>query len=332
VLRLRERMKRRPVAWFFAVAMVTEVAVVAVFLLSGAAGVLEAAMEATSLTGRTDFVSAYRLAVEEPRAVPGLALAILQPFTPDIAAFVVAAIAFGMVGVERLARGFRFWSADVGWRRGLSVWGLMLLACFVAMPLATAGLDAMFMPEGTWEYSGHSISWSLLPALFVALFLNVGAVSEESGWRGFVQPVLQGRMTPLAASLIVGLLWGVWHFPARPDILLGGYGMGGGALLLGILVVRFVFLSVVMAYFYNQAGGSTLIAISMHGLHNDSVLFSGRIVGDTTASYVVSEIALLAPIAVTAFVILVLVGRGLGLAKPSGFGTGTEAGPVPGAS
>ena len=331
-MRLGERMRRRPVAWFFALAMVMEVAVVAVFLGSGAAGVLEAAMEATGLTGKTDFVSAYRLAVETPQAIPGIALSILQPFTPDIAALVVAAVAFGTVGVKRLARGFRFWSADVGWRRGLWVWGLMLLIFFVAMPLAVAGLDALFMPEGTWEWSGHPISWSLLPALFVALFLNVGAVSEESGWRGFAQPILQDRTTPLAASLIVGLLWGLWHFPARPDILLGGYGMRGGALLLGILVVRFVFLSVVMAYFYNRAGGSTLIAIAMHGLHNDPVLFSGRIVGDTTESYIISELALLAPITVTACIILILAGRKLGLSKPSGSGTGTVPSPVPSAS
>jgi uncharacterized protein len=215
----------------------------------------------------------------------------------------------------RLLRGFRFWGAGVGWRRGLSTWGLMLLAFFVFLPIATAGLDAVFMPEGTWVWSGHSLSWGLLPALFVALFLNVGAVSEESGWRGFAQPILQYRRTPLAAALIVGVLWGIWHFPARPDILAGSYGLGGGALLLGILVARFAFLSVVMAYFYNRAGGSTLIAIAMHGLHNDPVLFSGTITGDALASYVVSELALLAPIALVAVAVLSVSGRRLALTR-----------------
>jgi len=324
---LKGRMGRRPVAWFFAVAVGLEVAVISVFLFSGAAGVLEAAMEATGLTGRTDFVSAARVALAEPRAIPGIALAILQPLTPDIAAFAVAAVAFGSLGVKRLVRGFRFWDGDVGRRRGLRVWGLMLLVFFVLMPLTTAGLDALFMPEGTWEWSGHAVSWGLLPALFVALFLNVGAVTEESGWRGFAQPILQGRMTPLAATLIVGVLWGFWHFPARPDILLGAYGLGGGTLLLGILVVRFVFLSVVMAYFYNRAGGSTLIAIAMHGLHNDPVLFSGTITGDTTTSYVTSELALLAPILIVALVLLALTRGRLGLDKASGSGTLTEVDP-----
>jgi len=319
MMKLGGKMRRRPIAWFFAIALGLEVVVVAVFLLSGAAARFETAVQAAGLDGKTDFVSAYQLAVEAPRAVPGIALSILQPFTPDIAAFVVAAAAFGLVGLKRLVRGFRFWSAEAGWRQGLRAWGLMLLTFFVFMPLATAGLDALFMPEGTWKWGGHSVSRSLLPALFVALFLNIGAVSEESGWRGFAQPILQDRRTPLAAALIVGLLWGIWHFPARPDILLGGYGLYGGAALLGILLVRFVFLSIVMAYFYNRAGGSTLIAIAMHGLHNDPVLFSGTITGDTTASYVISELALLAPIVATACVVLFVSGRRLGFDKKAGY-------------
>ena len=322
-------MRNRPIAWFFAIAMTLEGLVIAVFLLSGAAERFDAAVQTAGVEGKTDFVTAYKLAVEAPEAIPGILLSILQPLTPDIAAFVVTAVAFGAFGVRKLVRGYRFWGKEVGWRRGLKVWGSMLLVFFVLMPLATAGLDALFMPEGTWEWSGHAISWSLLPALFVALFLNVGAVTEETGWRGFAQPVLQSRMTPLAATLIVGVLWGIWHFPARPDILMGGYGLGGGALLLGILVVRFVFLSIVMAYFYNRAGGSTLIAIAMHGLHNDSVLFSGTITGDTTASYVISELALLAPIAVVAFGVLVLTrGRlGLGSGKPAEIGAVKEVTP-----
>jgi uncharacterized protein len=314
---IREGMRRRPVAWFFAIAMAAEILVIAVLLLSGAGARLEAAIEDVfGGVQRTDFVSAFRLALEAPRAVPGIALSILQPLTPDIAAFVVAGLAFGFLGVRKLVRGYRFWSGEVGWRRGLKVWGVMALT-FVGMSLATAAIDFLLMPEGTWEWDLDVLSWAFPAALFVALFLDVGAVTEETGWRGFAQPVLQGRMTPLAATLVVGLLWGVWHFPARPDILLGGYGLGGGVVLLAILVLRFVVLSIVMAYFYNRAGGSTLIAIAMHGLHNDAVGLMGRITGEGLAPYIISELALLAPIAAVALWLLVLTRGRLGLGKPS---------------
>jgi membrane protease YdiL (CAAX protease family) len=215
--------------------------------------------------------------------------------------------------VIALVRRYRFWSGHVGWKRGLRVWVIMLLA-FLAMSLATAGLNYLLAPPGSFEWVRTPLfSWGLPLALLASIFLDVGGVTEETGWRGFAQPLLQERMTPLAATLIVGFAWGVWHFPARPDILTGAYGLWGGALLLAILVVRFLFLSIVMTYFYNRVGGSTLIAIAMHGLHNDSVFLQGRINAEGLGPYVISELTLLAPILLFACVLLVVSGRRLGL-------------------
>ena len=313
--KIRHLMKRRPVAWFFAISLAIELAVVAVLLSSGAAAKLEAAIRATGLGERTDFISAGRLVVLEPGSWLGVFLSILQPLSPDIAAFVVAALAFGLGGVVVLVLRYRFWSKDVGWKRGLGVWGLMVFT-FLAMSLATAGLNYLFAPPGSFEWVNTPIfSWAFALALLASIFLDIGGVTEETGWRGFALPTLQARMTPLAATLIVGLMWGVWHFPARPDILSGAYGLWGGALLLAILLFRFVILSIVMTYFYNRVGGSTLIAISMHGLHNDSVFLQGRINAGGLVPYVISELTLLAPIVVTACVLLFISGRSLGLDK-----------------
>jgi uncharacterized protein len=312
---LRDNMRRRPVSWFFAISLAIELAVVATFLSSGAARKLEAAIRASGLEERTDFVSAGRLVLLEPQSWLGVFLSILQPLSPDIAAFVVAALAFGLGGVVVLVRRYRFWSADVGWRKGLRVWGLMLIT-FLAMSLGTAGLNYMFAPQGSFEWVNTPVfSWWFPLALLASIFLDIGGVTEETGWRGFALPLLQARMTPLAATLIVGLMWGVWHFPARPDILLGAYGLWGGALLLTILILRFSVLSIVMTYFYNKVGGSTFIAVSMHGLHNDSVFLQGRINAGGLGPYVVSELTLIAPIVVAACILLLLTGSKLGLEK-----------------
>jgi uncharacterized protein len=313
--KIGDKMRRRPVVWFFGISLTIELVVVAIFLSSGAAAKLEAAIRASDLEGRTDFVSAGRLVVLEPQSWLGVFLSILQPLSPDIAAFVVAALAFGLGGVVVLVRRYRFWSKDVGWKRGLRVWGLMLIT-FIAMSLATAGLNYLFAPPGSFEWVNTPIlSWSFPLALLASIFLDIGGVTEETGWRGFALPLLQNRMTPLVATLIVGLMWGVWHIPARPDILTGAYGLRGGALLLTILIIRFLFLSIVMTYFYNKVGGSTLIAISMHGLHNDSVFLQGRINAGGLGPYMISELTLLAPILITACIVLLLAGSRLGLGK-----------------
>ncbi len=47
--------------------------------------------------------------------------------------------------------------------------------------------------------------------LFPAMILGGGL--EEIGWRGFLQPTLETRFSPLASTLMVGPIWAVWHLP-----------------------------------------------------------------------------------------------------------------------
>lgn len=309
---LRAGMRRRPLAWFYALALGIAVAVIPLFVLTGADAKIAAARETTGIEFGTDFVMIFRVALEAPGAIGAIFLAVLQPFSPDIAAFIVVAVAFGTVGLRNLVGRYQFWHACVGWRLGLVEWSLCILT-FVGMSLATAVLHRLFMPEGTWRWDLDVFSWGFLLALFASVWLDVGGVSEETGWRGFALPILQNRLAPLAASVVVGVLWAVWHFPVKFDALF--YGAGGGVVLYGLLVVRFVFLSIVMTYFYNRVGGSTLIAIAMHGLHNDSAGLMGRITGEGLAPYVISEIDLLLPVVVVACVPMFLSGRKLGLGK-----------------
>ncbi|MFJ7068521.1 lysostaphin resistance A-like protein [Streptomyces sp. NPDC101115] len=49
------------------------------------------------------------------------------------------------------------------------------------------------------------------PFTLVVAAQLVGACGEEIGWRCFLQPLLSARFGPVAASLLVGLVWGAWH-------------------------------------------------------------------------------------------------------------------------
>lgn len=41
----------------------------------------------------------------------------------------------------------------------------------------------------------------------------IGGGIEEIGWRGFLQPALEEKMPFLISSIIVGLIWSIWHLP-----------------------------------------------------------------------------------------------------------------------
>lgn len=41
----------------------------------------------------------------------------------------------------------------------------------------------------------------------------IGGGLEEIGWRGFLQPSLDQKMTHILATGIVAVIWAVWHLP-----------------------------------------------------------------------------------------------------------------------
>ena len=45
------------------------------------------------------------------------------------------------------------------------------------------------------------------------LILLVNGFGEETGWRGFALPLLQRRMSPLPAMLVLAVIWAGWHLP-----------------------------------------------------------------------------------------------------------------------
>ncbi|WP_327360437.1 CPBP family intramembrane glutamic endopeptidase [Streptomyces sp. NBC_01296] len=85
--------------------------------------------------------------------------------------------------------------------------GALLLA---TAPLIVALCAAVYgLVTGDVRFTGPSVLDNPLALIVVAQF--IGACGEELGWRCLLQPLLRTRCGPLASSVTVGLLWGVWH-------------------------------------------------------------------------------------------------------------------------
>ncbi|WP_410812721.1 CPBP family intramembrane glutamic endopeptidase [Micromonospora sp. 067-2] len=305
---LRARIADRPVLWFWLIAVAIELVVIPVFLLSGAQEGVDAALTATGTDFNTDLVTAFRLVLNDHRAMAGVVLSLIQVAAPDIAVLMVGLLA-GRHHLRQVARRWRFWSPATGWRRGLRIW-LQMVAVFCAMNLATAGLNAMTARDEGFVWNVRPLLWPLLIGLVIAMFLDGGAVFEENGWRGFALPLLQTRYGPLLGSIVLGLMWTAWHLPVKFDLV--GYGPGALSIV-AVLTAKFVALTVLMTWFFNRIGGATILAVAMHGLSNDSVRLGGFVFGDSLSAYLISEINLLVPLAIGA-VAVTLASRGrLGL-------------------
>lgn len=127
-------------------------------------------------------------------------------------------------------------------------WYVIIIAYPIVVFLLSVLLSAM-----TAGFAGGismpSLPLWFLPILFIYQLLTSG--TEEFGWRGFLQPLLQQKYSAEKACYIIGLLWSVWHYPF---IIYTNY--KGGVLLTLLSVVGFTLLTVpqafIMGWLYNS--------------------------------------------------------------------------------
>ncbi|HSM55312.1 MAG TPA: type II CAAX endopeptidase family protein [Candidatus Sulfomarinibacteraceae bacterium] len=181
---------------------------------------------------------------------------ILVAWAPNLAAIIVAGARGGRSAVRDLLAGFLVWRVKARWYLAA------ILGPVILVYTATAAYVLL-----TGQAGGLLAHFSL--GAFLLLLLNHairGPLGEEAGWRGFALPRLQARYGALRASLILGVIWSVWHFPywflLVQDLFPGA--PGRMALLFVSLAIVVVPLSVVMTWLYNRTRGSLLIAMLLH--------------------------------------------------------------------
>jgi membrane protease YdiL (CAAX protease family) len=105
--------------------------------------------------------------------------------------------------------------------------------------------------------------------VFAVTVLFGGPLGEEIGWRGWLLPTMQSRLSPLLSSLIVGLVWGAWHIPLH---LRGVYdaSMGGGLTGITLRLASSCLLAVLFTWLYNRARGGLLVVILFHTSVNNA--------------------------------------------------------------
>ncbi len=165
-----------------------------------------------------------------------------------------------LTGLEAGKAGFRELRTQLfKWRVGIQWYAVALLATpllATCVLLALSLLSSEFLPG---IFASDDKASLLLTGIGVGLFVGL---FEEIGWIGFIVPRMRRRYSVLASGIIVGVLWGAWHFPPfwEGDTF-------SGVFPLFLLIVRlFAWLPpyrVLMVWVYDRTG-SLFITILMH--------------------------------------------------------------------
>jgi uncharacterized protein len=133
------------------------------------------------------------------------------------------------------------------------------LFALIGIPLIVV-LSVIVLPGALASFQGLAPLDPLsLLGLFVSIFFLGGPVGEEPGWRGFALPRLQVLHGPLVGSLILGVLWGLWHLP----LFLTPWNELT-TLNIVVYVLATICLSIIYTWVFNNTKGSLLIAILIH--------------------------------------------------------------------
>jgi len=209
--------------------------------------------------------------------------------SPAFAAVIVTLFEYGKEGPSFLFRQFN--PRYVSW-----VWFVVA----VVLPFAIALCVIAF-----WCLFGHGYCFEagLLKGLIPLLLSNFAVnMWEEVGWRGYALRTLQMKYGALISTVIVGLVWALWHWPL--------FFMAGSSIATNyhnnylLFVSTTLFISVVYSWLYNSSGNNLLVVSLFHAASNtaNTVLLAGAGVPFDAAFIYLAVVGVLA-------VVLILVYR-----------------------
>lgn len=123
---------------------------------------------------------------------------------PALAALIVIGHHYGLSGIRAYA------GRLLDWRLGIH-WWLFALVGIPAMYLGGAIIEHTML-ETSQALGWYDGAWLSFLVAFV-LRATAGPV-EELGWRGFALPLMQQRMSPWTALILLALVHTLWHLPA----------------------------------------------------------------------------------------------------------------------
>lgn len=183
-------------------------------------------------------------------------LRIIGTFSPIICAILVTQINEGKKGIKKLLKPILNYKFNIVW----------YIFCLFSTALLSFTAIGISFSLGFTDFSFNELSkiYLIIPVFLFVLFFSV--LGEETGWRGFALNKMQKKITPLLSSIIIGIIWGLWHLPLF--FIEGNFHQ---LIPIWLFLIQEIALSIVITLIYNKTNKSLLSVHLFHAASNTTL-------------------------------------------------------------
>lgn len=187
--------------------------------------------------------------------VPSIVLITLGTFAPTITALFLTWKYVGRAELRRLLGRVLIWRVS-------PIWYVIAIAGPAVVMLLAMGIHVLLGGTAP-DYVPFGARWLIVAVNFVLVLLIGGPLGEEFGWRGFALPSLEARIRQPWDSIILGLIWTVWHLPLF--FVSDSVQHGTPFWLFALLTVP---LTILITWVYHGSSDSLLLVMLFHAAVN----------------------------------------------------------------
>lgn len=188
---------------------------------------------------------------------------LLGVFGPSLLAIILTLIYEGKASIHELMGRILVWRVGLKWYIFVLFWPAVLSLLTTGIYILTGGpvpdfANPPFM--SLYPLPPEAKNIGLLPLILIVFLQQTfigSSMGEEIGWRGFALPRLLQKRNALFSSLILGVIWGLWHLPR--------FFIQGSPLTLSIwFFFGIIADTILFTWIYNNTKGSLLMALLFH--------------------------------------------------------------------
>ncbi len=218
-------------------------------------------------------------------------LMVVMGYMPTLAAVIITGLTKGKDGVRALFGKLLIAKVGLRWYVVAALGYAVVCAGAIGIANLFGESSVQFLSENLPQFSSPVEMVLSMMVMFIVITLVNG---EELAWRGFALPRLQTKYNALTSSVILGVIWSLFHLPLF--FTLTGSSQSGTSII-GFLIST-VSMTVIFTWMYNHTRGSVLLAYLLHGAintwtqifaidHNGNSLVSGALTGLTVLAAVI---------------------------------------------